>query len=59
MTANEIICPFCGIVPTKDTHTRRWVCKCRRLHEYNDFDGKTYSVLIRKDGKKEVIKHDR
>lgn len=56
MTNNGVVCPYCGTTPHKDVHTRRTACACRRLHEYADLNGKTYTVLYKKDGTKEIRK---
>lgn len=53
---NQIRCPYCDTVTTKDKHTKRRVCACRRMHEYTDVNGKKYTVLYKKDGTKEIIR---
>lgn len=55
-TNNSVVCPYCGTTPHRDVHTRRTICECRRLHECTRFDGKTYTVLYKKDGTKEIRK---
>ncbi len=54
MTAERVICPYCGTSPKKNVHTHRVVCACSRLHEYQDFNNKKYNVLYKKDGTKEI-----
>lgn len=51
-------CPYCGTAGggIKDVHTKCIVCERRRLHEYNNFNGKKYLVLYKKDHTKEIIR---
>ena len=55
MKCEQIKCPYCGTAVKQDVRTKRFVCKCRRLHEYANFNGKKYTVLYKKDGTKELM----